>query len=49
LPRAAVAAGPAARVLAIPASADLLLTLPIASPTARPGPSRPEAAPEHRP
>ncbi|MFN2565341.1 MAG: chemotaxis protein CheB [Gemmatimonadaceae bacterium] len=48
MPRAALEAVPSARVLPIPAIADLLATLPGAAP--RPGAARIDAAPsEHRP
>ena len=49
MPRAALEAVPSARVLPIPAIADLLLALPIASPAVRPGTRRPDAASEQRP
>jgi two-component system chemotaxis response regulator CheB len=49
MPRAALDAVPSARVLPIPAIADLLVTLPAAAPTRQPAANRRDDAPEHRP
>jgi two-component system chemotaxis response regulator CheB len=49
MPRAALAAVPSARVMPIPEIADLLSTLPVASPTTRSVGDRADATREHRP
>jgi two-component system, chemotaxis family, protein-glutamate methylesterase/glutaminase len=49
MPRAALDAVPSARVLPIPAIADLLTTLPVAPPSPHEARDRFDAAPEHRP
>jgi two-component system chemotaxis response regulator CheB len=49
MPRAALDAVPSAHVLPIPAIAELLTALPIASPSPRATADRWDAAPEHRP
>lgn len=49
MPRAALEAVPSARVLPIPAIADLLATLPVASPSSRAPAGWFDAASEHRP
>jgi two-component system chemotaxis response regulator CheB len=49
MPRAALDAVPSARVLPIEAIADLLATLPVASPGPRTGADQLDTAPEHRP
>jgi two-component system, chemotaxis family, protein-glutamate methylesterase/glutaminase len=48
MPRAALAAVPSARVLPIPAIADLLATLPTATPTKRAAAEQVDIAPERR-
>jgi two-component system chemotaxis response regulator CheB len=49
MPQAALDAVPAARVLTIPAIAELLASLPVAAPRERAGAERFDAAREHRP
>jgi two-component system chemotaxis response regulator CheB len=49
MPRAALEAVPSARVLPIPAIADLLATLPVSTSTVRADPGRVDAAHEQRP
>ena len=49
MPRAAIEAVPEARVMPISAIADLLVTLPVASPDGRPQTDRSDVLREHRP
>jgi two-component system chemotaxis response regulator CheB len=49
MPQAALDAVPSARVLPIPAIAELLATLPAAAPPRQPAADRRDDAPEHRP